>query len=357
MDEFNAVWERPETPADQGRDRRPRRLGRPRPAEPVSLPARRRRGPSCAVRRGARRTSSRRDRGARRLLRRRRLAGAARRHGLRGAASRRCGWSASTVDHGLQDGLGRARRRRSSRRWPRSGPTRPSARPGPRRGRPARARGGGPRGALRRARGGRRAVRRRRGAARPHPRRPGRDRAARADPRLGRPLARRHAARRSTGSAGRCSTSRRAETEDRLPGRGDRVLGRPAQHRPARSPASGSGRTVLPVLEHELGPGVAAALARTADQLRARHGGARPSSAEAALRRGWRLRRGLRAATARWRGRRPTRPSPSRVLRLAALEPRAVRDVGAVPRRTCWRSVNLAVRAERPRRRCSCPAT
>ena len=54
----------------------------------------------------------------------------------------------------------------------------------------------------------------------------------------------------------------------RLPGRGDRGLGRPAQRRPALTPGPGSGSRVLPVLEEELGPGVAAALARTADQLR-----------------------------------------------------------------------------------------
>ncbi len=53
-----------------------------------------------------------------------------------------------------------------------------------------------------------------------------------------------------------------------LPGRGARVLGGPAQPRPERSPGSGSATRVLPLLEDELGPGVAATLARTADQLR-----------------------------------------------------------------------------------------
>ena len=71
--------------------------------------------------------------------------------------------------------------------------------------------------------------------------------------------------------------------------------------------------TVLPMLEDELGPGVAATLARTADQLRRRHGGARRMGA-ACPRRGADRRRPRRDGA---------RPAPaavvSRVLRLAAL--------------------------------------
>ena len=55
----------------------------------------------------------------------------------------------------------------------------------------------------------------------------------------------------------------------RLPGRGHRVLGRPAQRRPGVHAAVRVRHRVLPLLEDELGPGVAEALARTADQLRA----------------------------------------------------------------------------------------
>ena len=81
----------------------------------------------------------------------------------------------------------------------RRAPARP--RPGPGRGRgrdrgpPGRARGRRPGRPLRRARRRRRAPRRRRRAARPHPRRPGRDRAARAGPRLRHPVAGRHGRR------------------------------------------------------------------------------------------------------------------------------------------------------------------
>ena len=114
------------------------------------------------------------------------------------------------------------------------------AAPGPGRGRRPGPRGGGPRGPLRRARGARRPGRRPPRAARPHPRRPGRDRAAGPGPRQRRPLDRRDAAvvRRV-----RAAAARRPPVRDRggLRGRGDPVVGRPPQRRPARSPGAGSG--------------------------------------------------------------------------------------------------------------------
>ena len=193
--------------------------------------------------------------------------------------------------------------------------------------------GGRPRGAVRRARGDGRALRRGRRAARPHPRRPGRDGAARPDPRLRRPVAGRDAARASTTTAGRCSTSTRDRHRDRLPGRGDRVLGRPAQQRPRATPGSGCARKVLPMLEDELGPGVAGALARTADQLRADMDAAR----RARRRTAYDEVRDRRRA----RGQGPRRPaagrSARRVLRLAAL------DAGAHRPRSCSTSTWCAL--------------
>ena len=164
-------------------------------------------------------------------------------------------------------GLGRAGRAGRRRRWRRSAPTRRSA-PGS----ASRAAGSGPR---------RRPARRgtpcssevaerfdgRGRAARPHPRRPGRDGAARPGPRLGRPVAGRDAplVRRLSPAAARRRAGRHRR---RLRGRGHRVLGRPAQRRPGVHPGAGAD-AVLPMLEEQLGPGVAGALARTADQLRA----------------------------------------------------------------------------------------
>ena len=54
-----------------------------------------------------------------------------------------------------------------------------------------------------------------------------------------RPVAGRDAPRRSGTTAGRCSTSPATDTVHRLPGRGHRVLERPAQRRPALHPGPG----------------------------------------------------------------------------------------------------------------------
>ena len=104
MDDFNAVWATRREPADQGRDRRPRRLGRPGPAvtarEPAPVASRPCGSPYAAgladLEPGARLRRG--------LQRRRRLAGA-----LASATvfeGRDQGWYVVgvTVDHGLQEG-------------------------------------------------------------------------------------------------------------------------------------------------------------------------------------------------------------------------------------------------------------
>ena len=172
-----------------------------------------------------------------------------------------------TVDHGLQDGSDRARRRGRRRGCA-------ALRPRPGRGRrraPSAAQGGPggrrPRRPLRRPGRRRRAPRRRRRPARPHPRRPGGDRAARARPRLRHPLAVRH---------GRRLRARRPLPPP-VPRRWTAQTARKAclvqAHRRSGTtrttptpptPAPGSATRRLPVLEKALGKGVVEALARTA---------------------------------------------------------------------------------------------
>ena len=119
---------------------------------------------------------------------------------------------------------------------------------------------------LRRAR--RVAERRRRGrrAPRAHPRRPGRDRAARAGPRVRGPVARRD------GPGVRLLPPPAARPVPRGDRRGLRAEGLASWEDPHNDdPAFARSRVrreVLPVLERELGPGVAEALARTAALLR-----------------------------------------------------------------------------------------
>ncbi len=140
-------------------------------------------------------------------------------------------------------------------------------RPGRRRAGRAGDRGGRPGGPLRRARAGRRAVRCRTGAARAHPRRPGRDRAPRAHPRLGRVARSPACARRTASSCVRSSDIRRAQTEAACEAEGIEFWTDPHNADP-RFTRSRVRHTVLPLLERELGPGVAETLARTAEQLR-----------------------------------------------------------------------------------------
>ncbi len=193
-------------------------------------------------------------------------------------AFERPGSLALVVDHGLQAGSARGRRpgrRRSAagsawtprcsgqdpRRIPRSGLLgifRAAA------GR--RARGRRPHRPLRRPRRRRHRARAGGRAARPHPRRPGRDGAARAGPRRRRPLAGRHGATarrylRPLLGLDR-ATVRRACAEAGLAPWEDPHNADPSYARVRVR------ERVLPVLEAELGPGVAAALARTAAQLR-----------------------------------------------------------------------------------------
>ena len=111
---------------------------------------------------------------------------------------------------------------------------------GHRRGGRSRDRGRRARGAVRRAEPDGRPLRCGHGAARAHAGRPGRDRAPRAGPRLGRPLPGRDApgVRPLPASAAGGQPDRHG---DRLPGRGHRRLGRPAQPATPRSPGSGCG--------------------------------------------------------------------------------------------------------------------
>ena len=132
---------------------------------------------------------------------------------------------------GLDPVRGRPRRRRRGRRPRGGGPCRPLRRAGRRRPRPAR-----------------------RGPARPHPRRPGRDRAARAGPWLGRALARRHGAWRPAVPA---PAARPPPGDDRAPP-APRWACRCGTTRttPTRAYARVRvRREVLPVLEAELGAG------------------------------------------------------------------------------------------------------
>ena len=105
------------------------------------------------------------------------------------------------------------------------------------------------------------------GAARAHPRRPGRDGAARARPRLGPALDRRHAARATGGTCGRCSGC--AGRRPRRPAPPSACRCGTTRTTPTRaSSGCGCAREVLPLLEDVLQGGVAEALARTADLLR-----------------------------------------------------------------------------------------
>ena len=99
--------------------------------------------------------------------------------------------------------------------------------------------------------------------ARPHPGRPGRDRAARAGPRLRPPLPGRHGRpRRPAGPA----AARTAPGGDRAGLRRARAgpVARPAQRRPRGSPAYASAAMCCPRWRPSSGPGMAEALARTA---------------------------------------------------------------------------------------------
>ena len=237
MDDFNAVWAKRRQPAVPGRDPRSGQLGRTRAR--MSL------HPSlAAVRHAVRRGLADLEPGARLLVA---CSGGADSLALASATvfeGREQGWYVVgvTVDHGLQEdsaeraervvaqlaGLGRRRDRQRPRDGRRAG---------------TRARGGRPGGALRPARGGPRAVRGGGGAARSHPRRPGGDRPDGPRPRLGRPGDRRDASlvRPLPPSPARRLAHRHRH---RLPGRGARGVGGPAQRRrrlhPRARPAPGA---------------------------------------------------------------------------------------------------------------------
>ncbi len=172
---------------------------------------------------------------------------------------------AVTVDHGLQDGSAdRAAAVAAVLGGLGLDPVRRGRGDGRRRRRTG---GGGADGALRRARGGGGRPRRGGGAARPHPRRSGRDRAARARARLGRAVAGGHAGRGAASSCGRCSACAARDGRDACAALGLAPWADPhnADRRFARVRVR---LDALPALEAALGPGVAEALARTADQLR-----------------------------------------------------------------------------------------
>ena len=335
MDGFNAVWTSPQTLPTKAEIADPdawveRVLG---------ADARRRSGLAAGGRSGTRRSprSGSPSGGACAELRRaraRRLLAAAptRSRSPRRSRSRRprraCGpgWSPSTTAcrraRPTQAGRGRRRMRHELGLRPGRG--------GRGRGRRRRRPGGrGPRRPLRRARRGGRPARAPRRAARPHPRRPGRDGAARAGPRLGRPLARRDArrvdgllpapaARRCAGRRPRRPAPRSASTPWDDPHNAD----------PAFAAGRGCAHEVLPLLE---------------DVLRARRRrGAGPHRGAAARRR----RRARRAGPTRALAARPAdEPAASTVAALA----------GAAAGRVRTRVLRAAAAARGRRRRLARP--
>ena len=171
-----------------------------------------------------------------------------------------------TVDHGLQDGSAEQAARVVAQ-WPRWASTSRSTCPGRRSTATARARGGRPRRAVRRARRARRAAGAARRPAGPHAGRPGRDGAARPGPRLRRAGAGRDAPRASTTTTGRCSTC--PATTRSPPARSwASTSGTTRTTRTPPSPGCACAAPCCRCWRKSLGPGVAAALARTADQLR-----------------------------------------------------------------------------------------
>ena len=165
-------------------------------------------------------------------------------------------------------------------------------------------------------------------AARAHPRRPGRDRAARAGPRLRRAVAGGDAAlvRGLPAPAARPDPRRH---RDRLPDRGHRVLDRPAQQRRAVHPGAGADEGAADARGASSVRGWRATLARTADQLRA-DTAYLDAVADAALRGGPGRRAAAIESACPSRAGAAPRAIRSRVLRLAAVEPAPCRR--AVPR-------------------------
>ena len=172
------------------------------------------------------------------------------------------------------------------------------------------------------------------------------------------------AGRSTASSTGRCSDVTRAQTEAACRPRASSG-GRTRTTRIRGSPGLGCGTTVMPMLERELGPGIAEALARTGEQLRDDMDFMEPFELEAYARArtddgidmleiddvGDAIRSRVRAAGRHRRGRHRLRAVPRpRARRTRTARPARARDPAPRPRHGVRRGRGAALQADRASR-------